>query len=317
MNGLPRRIASLTAMPVVLALFCTILIFPPELIVLISRAPWFEFSLIFTMIVLERLLAAEKRLPRDSVAFRDVSVTLINILFTGAIAGAVFYSLLAWLPQSILDRDTLFDWQEPVVSAWLQVPAVLLLFSFGRYWIHRAQHGIPILWRFHSYHHRLAETRALNTFVSHPIDLALRHTLVFVILGLLGFSPFAVFAGVALVRISSIFSHCGADVRGGVLSFILVTPEVHRWHHSAKVPAGHRHAVNFGVGLVVWDLVFGTFYLPRKAAGVIAPEEIGHPDGIDDEGNVLRYFFVPMGLGGPLHRLTSAFRRWRGGWSNY
>jgi len=89
-----------------------------------------------------------------------------------------------------------------------------------------------------------------------------------------------------------LMSHCGAGLHAGWLNRVFVTPEVHRWHHSAKVPDGHKYSVNYGVGLVVWDRLFGTYYLPVKDGVPVQPDKLGHPDGVADEGNYFKLFFL-------------------------
>src|SRR6185312_14917226 len=130
---------------------------------------------------------------------------------------------------------------------WLQIIMILLLVSFFRYWMHRLQHKNEFLWKLHSYHHRVTDLRALNDLTSNPVDFALRNLLVYVVLGVWG-----------------IFSHCGGDVRGGWLNYVVATPEVHRWHHTVEVPKGYGYSVNYGVEFSFWDLLFGTYYLPRE-----------------------------------------------------
>ena len=115
--------------------------------------------------------------------------------------------------------------------------------SFFRYWMHRWQHSNEFLWKLHSYHHRVTDLKATNTFVSHPLDYALRNVVVFVVLGVVGFAPLALLIALPALAIPGIFSHCGAELKAGALSRWFVTPEVHRWHHSAVVPEGHRYSV--------------------------------------------------------------------------
>ena len=82
--------------------------------------------------------------------------------------------------------------------------------------------------------------------------------------------------------------------------YVFVTPEVHRWHHAATVPEGHRYSVNYGVEYAIWDRLFGTFYLPWKERHPEQPERIGHPSGFADERNYLRLLLGPLGLYRPL-----------------
>jgi hypothetical protein len=79
-----------------------------------------------------------------------------------------------------------------------------------------------------------------------------------------------------------------------------VTPEVHRWHHTAEVPQGYGYSVNYGVEFAFWDLVFGTYYLPQKDGQRLQPARIGHPSGLPDEGNYLKILLAPLGLYRPL-----------------
>ncbi|MGD8323133.1 MAG: sterol desaturase family protein, partial [Gammaproteobacteria bacterium] len=76
------------------------------------------------------------------------------------------------------------------------------------------------------------------------------------------------------------------------LNHFFVTPELHRWHHSAQVPKGHRYSVNYGVGFILWDRIFGTYYLPIENGVPVQPDKLGHPDGIRDESNYFKLFFM-------------------------
>ncbi len=262
----------------------------------LSQTKWFTLSIIGTMIVLERLYRYRYAVSQRSVLVRDISSTLVNLYVTGAVAGLVFLPVLAFFPEFFFGRTLFFAYSEQLGPFWLQVPVTMLLVSFFRYWMHRLQHKVPFLWELHSYHHGVTDLKASNLLVSHPIDYALRNVLVFTLLGLIGFNPFAILIGVSAIRVTAAFSHCGGDVKGGVFNYIFVTPEVHRWHHSAKVPSGHKYSVNYGVGFVVWDLIFGTFHLPQKDGQPEQPERIGHPGGLADETNYLKLLLVPFGL---------------------
>jgi sterol desaturase/sphingolipid hydroxylase (fatty acid hydroxylase superfamily) len=56
------------------------------------------------------------------------------------------------------------------------------------------------------------------------------------------------------------FQHCNIDVRYGILNYVVGSAETHRWHHS-RIP---REAnANYGNTVIVWDLLFGTWFLPK------------------------------------------------------
>ena len=257
-------------------------------------------TIILVMIVLERVFRYSRAVSQRPVLPRNVVSTLVNLYATGFLTGLVLLPVLNYLPGHYLGRGVILPSPDSLGPLWLQFLLVLLLVSFVRYWIHRFQHSNEFLWKLHSYHHQVQDLQATNTYVSHPIDFALRNVVVYFVLGIVGFDPLVLLVAVPLSNISGTFSHCGADLKAGLLSYVLVTPEVHRWHHTAKVPEGYGYSCNYGVEFSFWDMLFGTFYLPKKDGETLQPERIGHPDGIADEPNYLKLLLVPLGLYPPM-----------------
>jgi len=250
------------------------------------------FSTLAAMMLLEQIFRYRNAVSQKPVVVRDLMSTLMNVLVTGTVMRLVFVPLVLFLPEIFFGRTLFFGSVEQLGPFWLQLLLVIFLYSFLRYSVHRIQHAVPFLWELHSYHHGVTDLRASNTFVSHPVDYSLRNVLPPVILGFVGFDPVAILFGAGLLNASSTLSHCGAGLHAGWLNYIFVTPEVHRWHHSAKVPAGHKFSVNYGVGFAIWDQIFGTYYLPVENGIPRQPEGIGHPGGYADEGNYLKLFFL-------------------------
>jgi len=261
---------------------------------------WHTLFIIASMIVLERLYAYRYAVSQRPVLRRDIVSTLVNVYVSAAVTGMLLLPVLAPSVEFLFGREKIFSSPEELGPLWVQIPVILLAVSFFRYWMHRWQHSNAFLWKLHSYHHSVTDLKASNTYVSHPIDWVLRNAVVFVVFGLVGFDPQAMLLAVPASAISGIFSHCGADVRGGLLNYVFVTPEVHRWHHALKVPEGHKHSVNYGVEFSFWDMLFGTFHLPQKDGMVEQPERIGHPGGLADEPNYIRLLLAPFGLYRPL-----------------
>jgi ornithine lipid hydroxylase len=257
---------------------------------------WVTLAFIGIMIVLERVYHYRYAVAQKSLLLRDMTSTAVNLFVTSAVVGFLVVPVLVFLPEHLLGRKLVFASPEQLGPLWLQIPIIMLFVSFFRYWMHRFQHKNEFLWRLHSYHHQVSDLQARNVLVSHPIDFALRNVLVFFILGVIGFSPLAIVLSVPAVQVSGLFSHWGGDVKGGVLNYFFVTSEVHRWHHSATVPEGHRYSVNYGVEYSFWDILFGTFYLPQTAEGPAQPVRLGHPNGYVDEPNYLKLLLVPLRL---------------------
>jgi len=244
------------------------------------------------LLVLEALFRYEKAVSQKELAVRDIASTAFNVFITGTVGSMLFVPIVLFVSQRLFGRSLFFATSDQLGPLWLQLVLAALLYELLRYSIHRVQHIVPFLWELHSYHHSVTDLKASNTYVSHPIDFALRNVLPPVILAFVGFDPAAIVFGVSLVTAASLMSHCGAGLHAGWLNRIFVTPQVHRWHHSAKVPDGHKYSVNYGVGLVVWDRLFGTYYLPMKDGVPVQPDKLGHPDGVADEGNYFKLFFL-------------------------
>jgi sterol desaturase/sphingolipid hydroxylase (fatty acid hydroxylase superfamily) len=270
---------------------------------------WDTLVVLATMIIVERIYAYKYAVSQRSVVARDVLSTVVNLYVTGAVTGIIVLPVLAFFPEHFLGRKLILASPEQLGPVWFQVVVILVSVSLFRYWMHRLQHEVSFLWAFHSYHHRVTDLRASNTLVSHPIDFALRNVVVFLVLGLIGFNPFALLIAVPATNISGTFSHCGGDVKGGLLNYLFVTPEVHRWHHSAEVPDGYGYSCNYGVEFSFWDIIFGTFYLPHKDGVSVQPERIGYPGGgLPDESNYLKLLLAPLGLYRPLSWFKDVLR---------
>lgn len=263
---------------------------------------WDRVALILSIVVLERIYKYRYAVSQRALLPRDILSNIVNLWVTGAVATAIFLPILVFFPEILFGRKLLFASSEQLGPFWLQVPAILLFVSFFRYWVHRAQHEVEFLWALHSYHHRVTDLTAANGLVSHPIDFALRNVLIFVLLGVVGFNPFAILIAASATLIAAEFSHCGADVKGSFLNYLFVTPEVHRWHHSATVPEGHKYSVNYSVEFPLWDMLFGSFYLPKTAGIPVQPERIGHSGGLPDESSYLKMLLAPLGLYRPFAR---------------
>ena len=257
---------------------------------------WDTLAIILVMFVLERVFRYSRAVSQRPVLPRNIVSTLVNLYVTGFLTGLVLLPALSYVPAHYLGRDFLFSSPAALGPLWVQFVLVVLSISFVKYWVHRFQHSNEFLWKLHSYHHQVQDLQSTNTYVSHPIDFALRNVVVYLVLGIVGFDPVVLLFAVPLSNISGTFSHCGADLKAGLLSYVLVTPEVHRWHHTAKVPEGYGFSCNYGVEFSFWDIVFGTFYLPKKDGETLQPERIGHPSGIADEPNYLKLVLVPLGL---------------------
>jgi sterol desaturase/sphingolipid hydroxylase (fatty acid hydroxylase superfamily) len=301
-------LSSLVILPVLYVFFYAIHVSPQGHAIEQWLPRWDRLLLLGAVIILERIYTYRYAVSQRAVLPRDIISNVVNLYVTGAVAAIIVLPFLLYFPEHFLGRKFVFASPGQLGPLWFQVVVILLSVSLFRYWMHRWQHANEFLWSLHSYHHRVTDLKATNAEVSNPIDFALRNILVFLVLGVVGFEPFAILVAFPATNIIATFSHCGGDVRGGILNYLFVTPEVHRWHHSAEVPEGHKYSCNYGVEFAFWDVIFGTYYLPQKDGQTVQPEHIGHPGGLPDEGNYLRLLLVPLGLYGPLLSFARVLR---------
>ena len=279
-------ISSLLMLPVLYVFFSAIHVSTHGYAIEQWLPKWDRLLILVTVIGLERLYTYRYAVSQRSVLTRDIIANIVNLYVTGAVVALVLLPLLGfpwsifWGASSSLLRPS--NW----AHSGCRSPVILLSVSLFRYWMHRWQHNNEFLWSLHSYHHRVTDLKASNGEVSNPVDFALRNIVVFLVLGVIGFNPFAVLLAFTVTNVTAVFSHCGGDVKGGFLNYLFVTPEVHRWHHSAKVPEGYGYSCNYGVEFSFWDVIFGTYYLPQKDGQTVQPEHIGHPAGIAGRGQL-------------------------------
>ena len=134
---------------------------------------------------------------------------------------------------------------------------IVLVADFTQYWVHRAFHHVPWLWRLHAIHHSSQTLDWLAGSRLHLIDIVVTRGLSFVPLYVLGFAPMALYAYLVFVSFLAVFIHATVRFGLGPLDWLVVTPRFHHWHHAAS-PVDK----NFAVHLPWLDRLFGTAYLP-------------------------------------------------------
>lgn len=149
---------------------------------------------------------------------------------------------------------------DTIAGTALATIAVLFVADLFQYWLHRAQHASPFLWRFHSVHHSVEEMGALSGY--HHVTEPFIHAAVIGIPLAVIFSSPTMAAVIVIVQFQGNYLHSATRVNFGPLARLIVDNRVHRIHHS-KEP---RHFdKNFGTFTLLWDWLFGTAYFPKPA----------------------------------------------------
>jgi sterol desaturase/sphingolipid hydroxylase (fatty acid hydroxylase superfamily) len=185
------------------------------------------------------------------------------------IAGAALLSGVM-TAQEISDYFELGRGPLATLPFWAQVPIYVVASDFLLYWTHRLFHGAR-LWRFHAVHHSAEEVDWTTAYRFHPVNLWLGSFLVTALMLFLGISPTVLLFLVAFDTTTAAFVHANLNWTLGPLKYVVATPVFHRWHHTPLDQGGNS---NFGSLLSVWDVLFGTFYMPAHAL----PEHYGIDD---------------------------------------
>ena len=130
-----------------------------------------------------------------------------------------------------------------------------------QYWVHRAYHEIPLLWRFHGVHHSAKEMDWLAGSRQHILEILVTRSLVLTPIFVLGFSQQIISLYVIIVGLQAVFNHANVRVRFGWLKYFMVTPQFHHWHHASDKAAIDR---NYAAHFSFLDYAFGTAVKGQK-----------------------------------------------------
>jgi len=142
---------------------------------------------------------------------------------------------------------------------WVKIALALVVLDLAIWAQHLASHKIPILWRLHKVHHADRDIDVTTAVRFHPIEIALSMLWKIVVVVPLGASPLAVFLFEVILNACAMFNHANIALPGwldAVLRLFLVTPDMHRVHHSVQ---RREHNSNYGFNLSVWDRLFRTY----------------------------------------------------------
>jgi len=133
-------------------------------------------------------------------------------------------------------------------------------------WIqHIAFHRVPLLARLHRMHHVDLDFDVTTGLRFHPVEILLSLLIKFAAVLALGAPAAAVLLFELALNLGSLFNHSNVRMPRGidrVLRWFIVTPDMHRVHHSI-VPEEINS--NFGFFLSWWDRLFRTYSAAPRA----------------------------------------------------
>ncbi|HZM95138.1 MAG TPA: sterol desaturase family protein [Vicinamibacterales bacterium] len=160
-----------------------------------------------------------------------------------------------------------------VTALWLAIG------DFFNYWWHRLQHTSTWLWAQHEVHHSDEHLNVTSAYRHHWLESPFKTVAMVAPITYLFVPVPAIAATVSLTGLGlTFFAHMNARIGFGPLNWILLTPQMHRIHHSRE--SEHRDR-NFAFIFPLWDVLFGTYYHPHSieypATGLASGEKLVTP----------------------------------------
>jgi len=174
---------------------------------------------------------------------------VLRVIFPAAAVGvAAFASTSGW---------GIFNYYD--VPFWATVVVSVIAMDFIVYLQHIMVHAVPALWRLHRMHHADLDFDVTTGARFHPLEIILSMLIKFATIIVLGPPIIAVVIFEIILNATSMFNHSNVRLPLGldkVLRLIVVTPDMHRVHHSIEDDEANS---NFGFSLPWWDRLFGTY----------------------------------------------------------
>lgn len=241
---------------------------------------------VFTLVALWEVLAPRRALTLSralrwgsNLGLVVLNTVLLRLLFPLAAVGVAAFGVAnGW--------GVLNHFQVPF---WLAVPLAVIAMDFVIWLQHVMVHAVPLLWRLHQVHHADPDYDLTTGARFHPIEILLSMLIKFATITVLGPPVLAVVIFEVMLNATALFNHGNIRLPAaldGVLRWLLVTPDMHRVHHSVEEDECNT---NFGFSLTWWDRLFGTYRAlarsPQESMAIglrghTTPSEVARLDGM-------------------------------------
>jgi sterol desaturase/sphingolipid hydroxylase (fatty acid hydroxylase superfamily) len=221
------------------------------------------FLVVFAVVALAEAFAPRRppTLKRSLRWFGNLSVLLLN--------GILPRLLFPILPVGVAVLWTRNGWgllNIAPLPGWAAFILTILALDLLVYAQHVLFHRVRPFWRLHRMHHTDMDLDLTTALRFHPLEIMASLLLKMAAVALLGPPAPAVFIFEVLLNGMAMFNHGNLripELPERLLRGIVVTPDMHRVHHSVLPQEFNR---NFGFNFSGWDRLFGT-YQAQPAAG--------------------------------------------------
>ncbi|MBP7603010.1 MAG: sterol desaturase family protein [Spirochaetes bacterium] len=215
------------------------------------------FVLVFSVEGVAPHFAGRGLADRARHSANNLGMGLANAVLVGLAGGLLAFAAAEWSGRHSIGLARAFD--VPGIDAPLKAVMVFVLFDLWMYWWHRLNHRVRPLWMLHRAHHADRAMDASTAVRFHPLEIlasSLLRPLVIVLLGM-DIAHLALYEAVLLPVILFHHGNIALPSRADrALRALIVTPDMHRVHHSRLVPETHS---NYSSVFSLWDRLFGSY----------------------------------------------------------
>ena len=220
-------------------------------------------------------------------AVPNIFFTLTTIIINFALA----FLLLKAADWVIANDFGIINWLPEMPLALYVLLGVLLMDFIGAYLAHYVEHKVKPLWMIHLVHHTDHKVDTTTANRHHPLESLIRYAFTLVGVIIIGAPIGIVMLYQSMSLVATQFSHANIKLPKKIdhfISYILVSPDMHKIHHHYVLPYTDS---NYGNIFSIWDRLFGTYMKMDREKLVYGVDVF--PDEVKN-GNVMELLKQPF-----------------------
>ncbi len=206
----------------------------------------------------------EGAIPLLKLSYKKSKLRHASVNFVFTVIHLIIHTILAILIVMLSDwcRNQSFGivyWTHANTSIPLTIIIGALALDFSSWLVHWVMHKVKPLWGFHLVHHTDNNVDVTTGLRHHPGDSILRGIFFMLLIFVSGAPMYSVMVYQTLIVLATAFTHANISLpkkMDKILSYILVSPNMHKVHHHWKQPYTDS---NYGGVFSIWDRLFGTY----------------------------------------------------------
>lgn len=216
---------------------------------------WIEILSLTSVFCLEGAFPFfEGRKNRVRHAWSNLGIGILN--------GIIIVLIFSAITLKVIQHSDTHSWgllRQIHWNPWVEAAIAFVLFDFWMYIWHRANHQLPLLWRFHRTHHSDLELDSTSALRFHPGEIAISSLLRLLVIPLIGMNFIHLFIYEICLQPVIIFHHSNIALPekiDRIFRRLIVTPNMHRIHHSQVIDETNS---NYSSVFSFWDRLIHSF----------------------------------------------------------